>query len=92
MDQSDEQLAKELCGLLDQQGYRCAFDADKNDDAPTDDSAPADDNTPVDDDGAAFFAALNEFRSARASGDKDAEAEAEERLRTVVRNELIQGG
>ncbi len=86
MDASDEELAKELCGLLGQQGYRCAFDADKNDDAPTDDSAPADD------DGAAFFAALNEFRSARASGDKDAEAEAEERLRTVVRNELIQGG
>ena len=86
MDASDEELAKELCGLLGQQGYRCAFDADKNDDAP------ADDNAPADDDGAAFFAALNEFRSARASGDKDAEVEAEERLRTVVRNELIQGG
>ena len=92
MDASDEELAKELCGLLGQQGYRCAFDADKNDDVPADGDAPSNDDAPANDDGAAFFAALNEFRSARASGDKDAEAEAEERLRTVVRNELIQGG
>ena len=74
LDESDEQLARELMGCLSQTGYQTAFgnEADSDTDAGFDD----------------FFTALNAFRAARASGDARAEAEAEDRLREVVRAEL----
>ncbi len=78
MDASDEQLVKELKGMLGMTGYRTALD---DDDAKKDESS--------EDEGFGdFFAAMSAFRAARASGDKAAEAEAEEHLREVVRAEL----
>ncbi len=77
MDASDEQLVKELKGLLGQTGYRSALDDEPQDEKPSEEEGFGD-----------FFAAMSAFRAARASGDKAAEAEAEERLREVVRGEL----
>ncbi len=75
LDESDEQLARELMGCLSQTGYQTAFG---------DDAKDADADAGFDD----FFSALNAFRAARASGDARAEAEAEDHLREVVRAEL----
>ena len=74
LDESDEQLARELMGCLSQTGYQTAFgnEEDSVADAGFDD----------------FFSALNAYRVARASGDARAEAEAEDHLREVVRAEL----
>lgn len=79
MDQEDEELARELRSLLPQNGFRTAF----GDEAEAQHGEEEADS---------FFTAISAFRAARASGDKEAEAAAEERLRTAVRNELIQNG
>lgn len=78
MDEQNEMLAQQLKESLEQGGYRTAFGND------TPQEAPADDN-PLESD---FFKAINAFRAARSTDDKDAIAQAEERLRAVVRGEL----
>ena len=78
MDASDEQLVKELKGLLGLTGFRSALDDEAKDEESSEEEGFGD-----------FFAAMNAFRAARASGDKAAEAEAEEHLREVVRGELM---
>lgn len=84
MDASDESLARELRGRLAQAGYRTAF-GDEN----ANDSADAGNAAADDDEGfGAFFEAMAAFRAARTSGDAEATALAEERLREVVRGEL----
>ena len=79
MDMDDEELARELGGLLSSSGYKVAFGNEQDEKDPD-----AAEGEPYDD----FFTALNAFRAARASGDKQAEAEAEDHLREVVRAEL----
>ncbi|MBQ9006397.1 MAG: hypothetical protein IJ092_08495 [Atopobiaceae bacterium] len=79
MDMDDEELARELGGLLLGSGYKTAFgDESESADSSTSEEEAQDD----------FFTALSAFRAARASGDKQAEAAAEDHLREVVRAEL----
>ena len=80
MDEDDEQLVREFKGLISSSGYRAAFG-----DESTDGTDAGSDATDAPDD---FFSALSAFRAARASGDKQAEAAAEDHLREVVRAEL----
>lgn len=79
MDKDDEELAKELRGLLSGSGYKTSFGDEQVDSGSQSDEAQSYDD---------FFTALNAFRAARASGDKQAEAAAEDHLREVVRAEL----
>lgn len=81
MDERDQQLAEELRASLEQGGYRTAFENQTEEAA---DSALGVEN-PLESD---FFKAINAFRAARSSGDKDAIDKAEEHLRDVVRGEL----
>lgn len=74
MSQTNEELAEELKGLLGQTGLKSALD-----DAPTPEENPLETD---------FFKAINAFRAARNAGDEQSVAEAEERLRQVVRSEL----
>lgn len=78
MSKSNEELAEELKGLLGQTGLDTAFEAKK-------DPAEVQDQNPLETD---FFKAINAFRAARTGGDAQQIAEAEERLRQVVRSEL----
>jgi hypothetical protein len=79
MDKDNEALARELSGLIVGAGYKTAFEG-------TEDGATEDD--PLEGD---FFTAINAFRKARALGDPEAVARAEEHLRSVVRAELEDG-
>ena len=79
MSKSNEELANELKGLLGQTGLNTAFE-------PEGDTNQAADDNPLETD---FFKAINAFRAARAQGDKEEIAAAEERLRQVVRSELV---
>lgn len=74
MSQTNEELAEELKGLLGQTGLKTALD-----DTPTQEVNPLETD---------FFKAINAFRAARNAGDEQSVAEAEERLRQVVRSEL----
>ena len=78
LDESDEQLAHELMGMLSQTGYKVALGNEGEGTFGSSEPEAFDD----------FFSALNAFRAARASGDKEAEAAAEDHLRDVVRDEL----
>ena len=82
LDESDEQLAHELMGMLSQTGYKVALG---NQEANEGEGTSGSSEPEAFDD---FFSALNAFRAARASGDKEAEAAAENHLRDVVRGEL----
>jgi len=74
MSQDNDELAQELKGLLGQTGLRSALDDDVQDV-----------DNPLETD---FFKAMNAFRAARTSGDRDAMAAAERHLQQVVRGEL----
>ena len=74
MSQDNDELAQELKGLLGQTGLRSALDDDVQDE-----------DNPLETD---FFKAMNAFRAARTSGDRDAMAAAERHLQQVVRGEL----
>jgi len=76
MSQDNDELAQELKGLLGQTGLRSALDNDVQDE---------DVDNPLETD---FFKAMNAFRAARTSGDRDAMAAAERHLQQVVRGEL----
>lgn len=84
MDESNEQLARELRETIAAAGYKTAF-GDEEEQAPAAD--PVEEN-PLESD---FFKALNAFRAARTRGDASEMAAAEERLRSVVRDELTGG-
>ena len=74
MSQDNDELAQELKGLVGQTGLRSALDDDVQDE-----------DNPLETD---FFKAMNAFRAARTSGDRDAMAAAERHLQQVVRGEL----
>jgi hypothetical protein len=76
MAQENDELAQELKGLLGQTGLKSALDDEPQDDAP---------DNPLETD---FFKAMNAFRAARTSGDREAMEAAERHLQEVVRGEL----
>ena len=78
MDADDELLARELRASLEGSGRKTAFEDAVGKAAGTDDN-------PLESD---FFRALNAFRAARTSGDREAMAAAERHLQDVVRAEL----
>lgn len=79
MSKSNEELANELKGLLGQTGLNTAFESE-------DDAEQGTVDNPLETD---FFKAINAFRAARSQGSKEEIAAAEERLRQVVRSELV---
>lgn len=79
MDQRDDELIAQLRSGLEQQGYKVAIDQEPE---PTQAAEP---ENPLETD---FFKAINAFRAARAAGDEEQVARAEEHLREVVRSEL----
>lgn len=79
MDQRDDELIAQLRSGLEQSGYKVALDPEAE---PRHDAEP---ENPLETD---FFKAINAFRAARAAGNEDEVARAEEHLREVVRSEL----
>lgn len=77
MDQNDQALVDKLKGELAKQGMKTAF----AEDAPA--AGEKNEDSEVD-----FLSAMNAFRKAKASGDKDAIAAAERHLQEVVRQEM----
>lgn len=77
MNQSNEELAFQLRDTLMGGPRRTAFGDEV--------AQPADGENPLETD---FFRAMNAFRAARSSGDREAMERAEEHLRQVVRAEL----
>lgn len=70
---SNEELAAEIAAALGQQGTPVVGDA------------PAEEDNPLETD---FFRAMNAYRAARNSGDREAMEQAERHLQDVVRGEL----
>ncbi len=77
MDQNDQALVDKLKGELAQQGMKTAF----TEDAPA--AGEKNEDSEVN-----FLSAMNAFRKAKTSGDKDAIAAAERHLQEVVRQEM----
>lgn len=81
MDEQDEELAQRLRAQIEAGGRATAF---------------GDEGTPADGDDDAqeldFMRVMNAYRAAKASGDRDRTAQAEQALQAFVRGELSERG